>query len=80
MSNINTLEAPTPDLEQLRLSIETVAAIGTTACITLSPEITFADLIGGKVLFTAETTIFDRSGAQIDAAELLTYVDVEGVN
>lgn len=49
--------------------------LGVNAIVQLSNDLTFNDIFRGEVPISEETTIFDRTGTRINAAELLTQVE-----
>lgn len=51
--------------------------LGAQAVVQLSQELSFADIFTGRVLINADSIIYDRSGVQVDTAELLTYLETE---
>lgn len=77
MSNVRTPEVSSYETLAVGPTQSTAEAIGGVACITLGQEISLVQLLDGTIPFTAETLIYERSGAQIDAAELLTHVEWE---
>lgn len=65
--------SPVPEAAQAQRVAGNIGA----AVIQLSHEITFADIFAGKIPISTDSVVYDRSGVQLDTAELLTYVDVQ---
>jgi hypothetical protein len=49
--------------------------LGANAIVQLGDDLTFKDIFEGEVPISEETIIFDRTGARVDSAELLTQVE-----
>lgn len=50
--------------------------LGAEAIVQLSEHITFNDIFRGEVPISEETIVFDRHGKQLDAAQLVSQVEV----
>lgn len=76
MSNLQ-YEQLVPE-EVVRTKQTTFEPLGAIACIAVGRDASLAELLNGTVRFTADTIIYDQSGVEIDAVDLLSLVDGEG--
>ena len=62
-------------LEEPERTLRVARILGAEAIIQLSENLTFANIFSGEVPINAESIIYDRNGARVDASQLLSQVE-----